>query len=239
MTSSFTDYLDDIIRSADLCSGLSVPSARENLSGSRQVSSNFHLPLCDLDSFESRLHCRNISSPVRRKLSALYEESSEHFRHFSSKNNAVLLVLPRQQTPKGKAKLEATLVNLYLGHLRGFQEAILQEVDVAIARFHADAEASAQSEGESSSSSSSEDGLIVSRGLPPLATKMFEAVYARTDKITQAERDCLSEASGVPPRSVTIWVSLFSHSGGRTKGQKTRSRTKGFLFSCGRVNEQL
>lgn len=209
MSSHLSDIISDIIQAAERVENVLPAQQDETVPHARRTATTFDLPECDEFSFREQLASRSISSKVFDRICALYKSTTRHFRDSATEKYAALMQsLPvRKRGQVSDATFQNVMVNFYLSRLRSLQHVCLEEVDNAIARFHTDAEATAQSEGESSSSSS-EDGLNVSRGLPPLATKIFEAVYARTDKITQAERDRLSEASGVPPRSVTIWVSL-------------------------------
>lgn len=220
MAPSLSSFLNDIIETTNSVEEvLRATSLRENNLEHNCIPPTINLPTFDRGAFMSQLNRRNVSAEVCTRLSDLLQSAHHRLLQRSSRElEALLQRLSWREGSTERATFEICITG-YLAHAcQGLQEDLLLKVDRSIALFHADAEASAQRECESSSSSSDE-GVSASRGLPPLAVRMFEAIYDRTDKITQAERDRLSAATGVPARSVTIWVSLDSSLEGRESQQ--------------------
>lgn len=209
MEPSLLTVLDDIIQAAESFGDFREILQEQSADSRRVKTTTFHVNPFDFDAFREQLSARSLSGKVCEEIFVLLKNTICRFqRHSLETFNNLALRLPRDVDGSNKASLQNFMASYVSACFVKFANEILNEIDQAISRFHADAEAIAQSDDGLLTSSSSDEGGLPTRGLPPLATKLFEAIYARTDKITQAERDRLAEATGVPARSVTIWVSL-------------------------------
>lgn len=209
--SSLSSALSDIISASESVGRILLPLSPPQIRIKNEVYNAIDLPHLDIKMFKQQLASRNISLEVKTHLCGMLRSCGLQYRDCSKKELEILL---QKLSSQDRSICNTKVVNLFKKTLlRSYtilQQALLEEVDLSITQFHVDAEVFIQRENELSSSSSDEE-VTTSRGLPPLATKIFEAAYSRSEKITQAERDRLSEATGVPARSVTIWVSSFTN----------------------------